>query len=472
MNARATADPFEPSRSQRFVEWASALRYQDLPDDVVMHARRLVLDSLGIAVASTSRDFGERFRGLATARGSGGGSTALGLLDQVPADRAALINGTLAHGLDFDDTYQAGFVHIGAIVIPAALAVAEEIGASMEELITAVVIGYEFSSRIGEAAPGQFHKYGWHATPLCGTFAAALTAARLLGFDQEQMVAAVGIAGSFTSGIQEFLRDGSDTKRLHTGWAASAGINAAHLAGIGFEGPAAILEGHYGLYSTHLRPGDTVVPERITDALGERWNVTALSIKPFPCCHLMHAHIDASRRIIGQGVKVDDIVAIKAFAHQTTLHVLAEPLEEKRAPRTPYGAQFSLPYGVAVGLIDADRQIELATFSPERLKDPEVLRLAAMVECVLDPDSRLPQFLDGAVEVTLRDGTVLHEREAINRGSPERPLEDAEVLEKFVGNAALAGIDGSRAREAGTRILEGASFLPLVAELNQASLAG
>jgi 2-methylcitrate dehydratase PrpD len=460
-----------PTQTQRFVEWAAALRYEDLPDDAIMHARRLLLDSVGIAIASTTRDFGQRFRDLPVAGRNGHGATAMGLEGRVPADRAALINGTLAHGLDFDDTYQAGFVHIGAIVIPAALAVAEEVGASMEELIVAVVIGYEFSSRIGEAAPGQFHKYGWHATPLCGTFAAALTAARLYGFTAEQMVTAVGISGSFTSGIQEFLRDGSDTKRLHTGWAASAGINAAHLARIGFEGPAGILEGHYGLYNTHLRPGDIVMPEKITEGLGERWNVTALSVKPFPCCHLMHAHIDASRRIIGQGVKVEDIVAVKAYAHQTTLHVLAEPLAEKQAPRTPYGAQFSLPYGVAIGLLDADRQIDLATFSPERITDPEVLRLAAMVECVLDPDSRLPKYLDGAVEVTLRDGTVIHERESINRGSPERPLENDEILDKFVGNAMLAGIEESRARAAGTEILKGSEFLPLVSELNMLALA-
>jgi 2-methylcitrate dehydratase PrpD len=458
------------SSTQRFVAWAMDLHHDDLPAEVVHHARRLLLDSVGISIASSAAEFGRRFRGLPAVMSGGSGATALGLAEKVPAERAALVNGTLAHGLDFDDTYQPGIVHIGAVVIPAVVAVAEEVGATPEEVGVAVVLGYELASRIGEAAPGQFHKYGWHATPLCGVFAAALSASRLYGSTEEETVAALGIAGSFASGIQEFLREGKDTKRLHAGWAASAGVQAAQLARIGFEGAAGILEGHYGLYATHLREGDIVIPERLTEGLGERWNTTALSVKPFPCCHLMHAHIDAARRIAERGIALSDIVAIRAYGHATTLHVLAEPLDEKRRPRSSYGAQFSLPYGVAVGLVDAGRSITLDTFAPERLDDPELVRLMGLTDCVLDEESQLPKYYDGAVEVTLADGSTILEREPINRGSPERPLSDDELLDKFVGNARLAGLPEALARTAGRALLDGGDVVAAFGDLNAATL--
>lgn len=453
------------SCTEQFVDWAVGLRYDNLPDDVLLHARRLLLDSLGVALASTAQDFGQRFQNFPR-QTSETGATALGIPGAVPAERAALVNGVLTHGIDFDDTYQPGFVHIGTIVIPTALAVAEKEGTTTEETLTAIVAGYELSSRLGEAAPRAFHKYGWHATPLCGAFAAALVASMLQGHSKEQIVTALGIVGSFASGIQEFLRDGTDTKRLHTGWAATAGVNAAQFAKIGFGGPSRILEGHFGLYATHLREGDHFDPTAIYAELGERWNVTALSIKPFPCCHLMHAHIDAARRLAEQGVKPSDIVAIRAYIHETGLHVLGEPIEAKRRPSTPYAGQFSLPYGVGIGFCDADRQVDLTSFSEERLNDQEVLRLASITECLLDEETQVPRYLDGAVEVELRDGRTLFERETINRGSPERQLEDYELEEKFVANAVIAGVSEDAAREASTQILKGTEVVGTVATLN------
>ena len=469
MNAPTQAST-ELSASQQFVDWALQLRCDALSDHVVSHARRLLLDSIGIAVASTGQDFGRRFQNLprdAVEKGS----TALGLPGRFPAERAALINGVLAHGLDFDDTYQPGFVHIGSIVIPTVLAVAEEVGASSDDTVTAIVAGYEFSSRIGEAAPRAFHKYGWHATPLCGAFASALVSGMLMGLSRDDVVTAIGIVGSFASGIQEFLRDGTDTKRLHTGWAAQAGISAARLAQIGFGGPARILEGHYGLYATHLREDDPVDHGAIVAELGERWNVTSLSIKPYPACHLMHAHIDAARRLVAQGAKPSEIVAIRAYIHETGLHVVGEPADAKKRPRTPYGAQFSLPYGVAIGFADADRTVDLTSFSQERLEDPELLRLAGITECLLDEESQVPRYLDGAVEVDLADGRTLHERETINRGSPERPLEDAELEEKFVANVRIAGVPEEASREAATEIFKGTEFVGTVSRLNDLVVA-
>lgn len=452
-----------PSLSREVAEWAAALAYEDLPHEVVAAARRHVLDALGIALASTAQPYGKRLRDWGGPAVTGG-ATALGLPGAYPAEQAAMVNGVLVHGLDFDDTYQPGIVHIGAVVIPTALAVAEQEGRSTEELVTAVAVGYELHSRLGEASPGAFHRKGWHATPICGAFAAALVGARLMGHTVEETVAALGIVGSFASGIQEFLRDGTDTKRLHPGWAAQAGVQAARLARVGFEGPAAVWEGHYGLYATHLDEGD-LVPEAITDGLGSRWNILGVSVKPYPCCHLMHAHIDAARHLRADGVEAGDVESVTAHIHAAGLHLLGEPVAVKQRPTTTYGAQFSLPFAVAVGFCDAE--VDVRSFSAERLADPAVLDLAGRVECVVDPESAYPTHFDGALTVRLKDGRTVAFRESVNRGSPSRPLSDAELEAKFLANAALSGIPESAALEAEATIRKGDDLLGAVGWLNE-----
>jgi len=454
------------SLSTEFATWADEISYASLPPEVALAARRLLLDTLGVALASSAEEFGSRFDAVRFVAAADGGASAIGQSNPVSPENAALVNGVLAHGIDFDETYQPGFVHVGAIVVPAALAVGESVGASDDEVLTAIVIGYELASRLGEAAPAGFHKYGWHATPLCGIFAATIASARLNGLSLSEQVAAIGIAGSFASGIQEFLKDGTDTKRLHTGWAASAGINAAALAAAGFGGPARIFEGDFGLYATHLREGDFRDLAKITEELGVRWNITRSSIKPFPCCLQMHAHVEAARTIALDGIDPARISRVRAYIHETGRHILAEPLDFKRRPTTPYGAQFSLPFGVAVGLTSADREIDLLAFASGELADPAKTRLAAMVEILHDDEATTPRYRGGAVEVELDDGTVITQRVPHNPGSPERPMSDTAVEEKFVSNALKVGIPESDARDAVTAIMRGGGLVSLPARLN------
>lgn len=450
------------SLSRDVAGWAADLTYEDLPDAVVAAARRHVLDSLGIGLASVTQPYGRRFREWGGALPVEDGATALGLPGTYPAEQAALVNGVLFHGLDFDDTYQPGIVHIGAVVVPTALAVAEQEGRSTDDVVTAVAIGYELHSRLGEASAGAFHRKGWHATPICGSFAAALVASRLMGHSIGETVAALGIVGSFASGIQEFLRDGTDTKRLHPGWAASSGVNAARFAKIGFEGPAAVWEGHYGLYATHVDEGD-FTPELVTDGLGTRWNILRVSIKPYPCCHLMHAHIDAARQLRAKGVEADDVASVTAYIHESGLHLLGEPIEVKQRPATTYGAQFSLPYAVAVAFHD---DIDLRSFSAERLEDPEILAFAQRVHCVIDEETAYPTHFDGALSVELNDGRELSYRESVNRGSPERPLTDEDLAIKFVANAMMGGISEATAVEAEGAVRKGDDLVGTLAWVN------
>jgi 2-methylcitrate dehydratase PrpD len=446
--------------------FAAGLDPAALPQEALHAARRHVMDILGIAVASTVQDFGQRFLRLPLATPPpGSGATAVGVSAAVTADDAALVNGTLAHGLDFDDTYQPGIVHIGAVVVPTALAVGQSVGAGSEEILAGVVLGYEVASRIAESAAGEFHRTGYHATPICGAFAAALVASRLMDHDESRMRNAMGIVGSFAAGIQEFLRDGSDTKRLHPGWAANAGIRAARFADIGFTGPKSVLEGHYGLFATHVGL-DRFTRTKVTHGLGETWNILDVSIKPYPCCHLLHAHIDAARHLRASGVDPTTITRIRASIHQAGLHLLAEPLEEKRRPSTTYGAQFSLPFAVAAGLLD--ERIDLRTFSADRLEDPELRRLAAVTECVVDDASRYPRHFDGALEVWLADGSTRTRREEVNLGSPERRLEDDALIEKFVGNLDVCGVSADVAHLLARDLLSDGDVSGLLTRLQHA----
>lgn len=452
-----------PPLSSVVADFAVRLDPAQIPADVFEAARRHVLDSLGICAAASAQDFGQRFRELALPAPPDGSATALGLPLPCTAEDAALVNGVLVHGLDFDDTYQPGIVHIGAVVIPTALAVGQANGRSSAEVLAAVVLGYEVASRLAEASPGAFHRTGFHATPICGAFAAAIVAAKLMSLDAQTSRAALGIVGSFAAGIQEFLRDGSDTKRLHPGWAAMSGIRAARFAAIGFGGPQRVWEGHYGLFATHvgLEGFDGRV---VVDGLGSRWNILGVSVKPYPCCHLLHAHVDAAKALRATGVDARRIRRIRAHIHEAGLHLLAEPEGEKRRPSSTYDAQFSLPFAIASAFVDDE--VDLRSFETGRLADAERRRLCDVTECVVDGRSRYPRYFDGAVEVWLDDGSHVEHREDVNRGSPERPLRDDDLRAKFVRNLALAGVAGPEAEQLAGATLGDGDLTTVLVDLN------
>jgi 2-methylcitrate dehydratase PrpD len=347
---------------------------------------------------------------------------------------AALANGALAHGLDFDDTHAASITHASAVVVPAVLALAERDGAPGRDVVRACVAGYEAIARLGMAAPGAFHARGWHATSACGAFAAALAAGTLLGLAPRALTSALGLAGSFAGGVMEFLEDGSAVKRLHAGWAAHAGVLAATLAAGGVSGPATVLEGRFGFYRTFLgREPDAAVFE----TLGREWETPRIGFKPYPCCHYNHAYIDCALRLRREhGVSAEQVAGVECLVPAGEVPIVCEPRAVKIAPRTTYEAQFSLPYVVAAALVDG--RVGLATFTPERLGDERVLGLAARVEHAVDPASAFPRGFPGWVRLRLADGRVVEAREPDGRGSVARPLPPDAIVEKFRENASSA----------------------------------
>lgn len=418
----------------RLAAFAAALRYDDLPPVVTASVRLRVLDILGIALAASTHDFAPSVLGPLHAWGGRGECTVVGAKVTAPAPLAALVNGTLAHGLDFDDTHAASITHASAVVLPAALAVGEAQGADGRAVITSAVAGYETITRLGMAAPGAFHARGWHATAVCGPFAAALAAGRLTDLDPSRLTAALGLAGSVASGVQEFLEDGSWSKRVHAGWAGHGGVVAAALARGGFTGPATILEGRFGLYRTFLG----VEPDRSPfDTLGREWQTLRIGFKPYPCCHYLHAFLDCALALRHEhAIGASEIEAVECLVPAGEVPIVCEPRAAKLRPRTTYDAQFSLPFTVAAAL--GDGHVGLDTFAPERLADEALLALAERVSHQVDPASRFPDGFPGWIRVRLRDGRVLEARQPDGRGGPARPLPEEAIVTKFRTNAAQA----------------------------------
>lgn len=415
--------------AQTIADFALGLRYGQLPRPVVERTRLQLLDVLGCALGAGSAGVGTEAEAWALANDGGRGPSELWHAGGCasPAS-AALANGMLGHALDFDDTHPAAMIHVSTVVAPAAVAVAQARGAGGAELVSAMVAGAETTLRIGLAAPGEFHARGLHPTSVCGVFGATVAVARLLGLDHEQTVNALGIAGSTSAGLFEFLADGSATKPFHAGWAAHAAVTAAGLAELGATGPATVLEGRFGMLRAVL--GLDRGPEiaaQLSD-LGERWETLAMAIKPYPACHLTHAAMDGARRLLADGLRIEDIATIRAQVPEAAVGIVLEPAERKRRPSTPYEAKFSLPFCVARMLVDG--RIDRDSFSLRMPADASVRALMDRFSYEVVPAGpRGPFFTVLTVELT--GGAVLTADVPHPSGTPEAPLEADAVAEKF-----------------------------------------
>lgn len=419
----------------RFAAFGSRLALRDLPDAVTEAAKLHALDALGCGLAALGLDAARAPRAAIAESGGAAQATAIGMRDRLPAESAALVNGVLCHSLDYDDTHPASVCHVSAAVVPAALAAAEASDATGEELVTAIVVGNEIVTRLGMAAPSAFHDRGFHPTGVCGVFGAVLAAARLRGLSAEQTTQALGIAGSMASGIFEYLSDGSETKPLHPAWAAHAGILACRLAAHGATGPATVFEGRFGVYGAYLGRHDVDLLSQAED-LGERWETTEIAFKPYPACHFMHSCLDAATEVLRGGIDPDEIDDIEVSIPSEVVPIVLEPLVDKRTPRTPYDAKFSLPFSVAAMAIHG--AVGIDTYTPAALADSRVLELSARVHGAGRHFPSYPESFPGAVVIRMRDGRRLAAEVIDQRGGRANPMTDGELREKFRRNARLA----------------------------------
>jgi 2-methylcitrate dehydratase PrpD len=430
----AATPPLIAEELARFVGSFSA---DAIPAAVVARARHLILDAIGIALASTTYDFAHRALTAIAGLAGAGDTAVIGMPARLPVRDAALMNGILIHGLDFDDTHTGGVIHATSSLLPTVLAVGARGRASGRDLLAAYVLGVEAAARLGAVAKGAFHQVGFHPTGLIGAFACALAAGRLMGLSEKQLVMAQGIALSAGAGSLEFLEDGAWNKRFHPGWAATSGITAAALAQQGFVGARRAYEGRFGLYASHLQnhfdPADLALA---TAGLGETWELLQVAVKPYPACHFVHACIDAALALREQRLDPAQIERVRALVPAEVVKTVCEPVVNKRRPANSYDAQFSIPYVIAAALRRG--RFTLDELEDEALGDPAILALADRVDYEIDPDSSFPRHYCGEVVVTTRTSRTLRHREQINRGNGERPLGETAIVEKFRSNAERA----------------------------------
>jgi 2-methylcitrate dehydratase PrpD len=419
--------------ARKLAEFAVTAEPSGRPGLLAIAARHL-LDVIGCGLAAVGTGDGGHATEVALAAGGNPDATVLGSEVRLPAAAAALANGTRFHALDFDDTHEEGICHVSAVVVPAALASAEVAGLDLGGLLDALAVGSEVALRIAVASAPSIYARGFHPTSVCGAFGATAAVARVRGLDPAQTANALGIVGSFASGLMEYLSDGSATKPLHAGWAAQAGVQAAALAAAGATGPATILEGRFGIFASHGE--DPIDPAPVTAGLGTDWHAERIAIKPFPACHFLHAPTWAVAQLAAEhGFGADDVESIAVEVPAPGVPLVLEPFAAKHHPATVYDAKFSAPWTIAHHLVHGE--LTLTSFSAERIADPRLLDLAGRIGGGAWTDGEPPSRFCGAVTVTA-GGAELREVVPFTPGSPGNPLSDAAVLDKFRANAALA----------------------------------
>ena len=429
------------SVSQRLAAAFAAAPAQ-LPTDLSTMCDAVLTDVAGLCVAARHSDYVQ-----ATLRASAepGACTVIGDAGGYSVATAALCNGTAAHGEDYDDTFEGGPVHAGAVIVPALLATAEQHGLAGRDMTRGLAVGCEVMCRLCLVAPKRVHKAGFHPTAVFGALGAAAGVATALRLSDAQWVNALGIAGSMASGIIEYLAEGAWTKRMHPGWAAQAGYRAARMAQEGFTGPRTLFEGEHGFFHGFAN-SDGCDFAAMQDGAGTTWLASDIAFKAYACGTMAHPYIDCARKLVADGMNPAEVASIECKTAEGIVHRLWEPLAAKQHPPNGYAAKFSIPYAIAVGMLRGDAG--LVDYEEAVVRDPAVRALAAKVRYTVDPDNPYPRQFTGHVRVTLASGEVREASQDHFRGGRDEPM-SAEALEaKFIANCIYGGWDATRARGA------------------------
>ncbi|WP_144639661.1 MmgE/PrpD family protein [Bordetella genomosp. 13] len=418
--------------SAELAAFAANLRFEDIPAAVLRRTEDLLLDGLASILAGARARPVQAIERYAIAMGPQSGPAEI-----LTARRgsspvfAAMVNAAASHVVEQDDVHNGSVFHPAAVVFPPVLALAQALGSSGRDVLTASVAGYEVGIRVGEFL-GRSHYKIFHTTGTAGTLAAAAAAGRLLGLDAAQMLHAFGSAGTQAAGLWEFLRDAADSKQLHTANAAAGGLMAAWLAREGFTGAQRILEGAQGMAAGMSRDAD---PARLTDRLGQRWALAETSFKYHASCRHTHPAADALQEAMrANGLQADDIARVVTHVHQGAIDVLG-PVTD---PRTVHQSKFSM--GTVLALIARGGRAGLAEFDAA-LQDPAVARFRDLVEMQLDEevDTAYPSRWIGKVTVHTHDGRKFQARVDEPKGDPGNTLSRPEIEAKALSLGVYAG---------------------------------
>lgn len=424
--------------AEDLAEFAVGVDTDGIPVHVLANAKDRILDTVAVAVGAVERsEAGSAAHRYVLASGGHPEATLLPHGRRLPAASAALVNGTYAHSLDFDDSHLPSLLHPSAPMVPALLAQAEAVGATGRELLAALVVAYEINCRLGmaqfdpELRTSVMFERGQNATSIIGAVAAAAGCARLLRLDRLRATHSLATAAGMAAGLRESHRRGGSVKQLQCGWAAHSAVSAAALAAHGVTGPATVLEGSFGLFSAHC--GDRWRPAEVSHALGQEWETPKIFFKPYPCNLFTQAIVDAALDMKHRGLRPRDVAHVVIGTAEPSWRTIGDPIERRRRPLTPYAALSSAPFVFATAMVGGGGLgVGLEDFSDEALADPARQSVAGVCDVVVDDmcTDIFPRQLAAVVTVTTVGGSRLESRVMQSRGGPGRPLSDEELERK------------------------------------------
>ncbi len=421
----------------RWSEYAAGLTYDDLPETVRTVVKWLVLDTFATTLAANTLGIGIPEL-LAWARASGGApeATLLGFKEKLPVVNAAMLNGGMAHALNFDDTTAVGSGHLGPVSVPCALAAAElKGGATGKEFMASIAVGAELMSRIGVAitkVEQRFSESKPQPTQMPGYFAAAVSASRMLGFTPEQVHSTLGLAFMQASGGRQPVLEGRPAKAIYAAFSNQGGMLSAMLTKQGLRGDCDLFEGEAGFFKTYY--GGNYDRGAMVDGLGEEFYLRNVGFKPWPTTGVAHVFIEAGANLKREhGFGPDDIAGVR-ISGEPHIRTFCEPLDTRRNPKAPVEAEDSVIFAVARALTSGNVTLADLQPTPEGLFDPATVRVANVVEYKVDESLGK----SGVVEVTLNSGQTLTERVDRARGHRDNPLTDAQRRQKFFDCAVHA----------------------------------
>ncbi|MGM0605050.1 MAG: MmgE/PrpD family protein [Halobacteriota archaeon] len=451
MTASEAEQKADASIADRLARYSIDTSVGDLDDAVLDAIGKRLLDWIGLVVGGASiAESSDSVRagvetlaiGAVESGDADGTATVVPSGERIAADRAALLNGTYAHSLDFDDTHRASSLHPGAPVFAAALAAAEANGATTDELLASIAVGYDVTCRLGQAVnPDNHYGRGFHITATCGTFGATAAAGRLWGLDSAQLSTSFGINGSQAAGSLQFLENGAWNKRLHPGLAASRAIQAVSLADAGFRGASRPIVGEHGFFAGYTEDPDSSVLEEIDPGR----SVVETALKPYPCCRYTHAAIDGLLAMATEhDIDPESVRTVEVDLPASGVTLTGEPIDAKRRPENFVNCQFSMPFAAALALRERDAGLGAFLDAQDSLDDQGLRSLMDRVSVVTTDRtrSRFPDVWAAGVRIETETGT--YDRFVEHAlGEPERPMSWTDVETKFSELTDAAGVSAS-----------------------------
>jgi len=428
--------------AEEFSGWATKLETQDIPSDIQEVLSFLVKDISGVIVAARNEDY---IQSLIKTYSNTGNIIALGHKNVFDVFSSSIICGTAAHGEDFDDTFEGNPMHVGATMVSTFLSAGQFFKLNGEQILKGIAIGAELICRMALVSPTAMHKQGFHPTSICSVFGATAGLGAVLGLNQKQLSSALGVAGSMSSGIIEYLAEGTWTKRIHPGWAASSGIHAALLGRSDFLAPRTVFEGAHGFFKAFTIKEIEKDFSHLIEGLGTRWECKNLAFKPYACGTMAQPFVDCAIQLKKQISDLSQIKSIKAKVGEGTVHRLWEPRAEKNNPSTPYSAKFSVPYCVGVALVKGGAGLE--EFTEINIKNPEILKIANLMTYEIDPNDEYPKNYTGTLIVETVDGKTIEAKQPCFRGGKKQPLTKEDFDSKFNKNLKYAKLNDDQSKQ-------------------------